>query len=164
MDHVGKRRASEKEPSSGNDGTGLDDEKDYIAEEEKETEGENTPSVRVKGIPEFAELRKPTFTERVALAWSTLRGTATQLPNRDELIRERYKKKTARQNHYGICLMITLIVQLVAINAFMWWLLRKNDWQVDSSIIIAFLTSVVAEVIGLVYAVVKATFDRDEEV
>lgn len=158
MDHASSGRASEEDPSA------EEGEKDYIAEEEKEAEGENTSPVGGKSNADFALMKKPTFPERVALAWSTLRGTAAQLPNRDELIRERYKKKTARQNHYGIWLMITLIFQLIAINTFMWWLLSKNEWQVDSSIIIAFLTGVVAEVIGLVYAVVKATFDRDEEV
>lgn len=158
MDHADNSNAPDEERSA------EDDEKDYIADEEKEAEGENTPPVGGKKIENFALVRKPTFAERFSSAWSTLRGTTAQLPNRDELIRERYKKKTARQDHYGIWLMVTLIVQLIAINAFMWWLLRKNDWQVDSSIIIAFLTSVVAEVIGLVYAVVKATFDRDEEV
>lgn len=140
------------------------EEVDYIAPEEKEKEGQETRPIGGRQGETVSGSKKPPLNERLSTAWRALKGKPAQLPDRDELIRERYKNKTARQSHYGVWLMVTLIVQLLAINAFMWTLLVKNNWNTDSSVIIAFLTSVVAEVIGLVYAVVRATFDRDEDV
>lgn len=158
---------SERKPSDCSDGSTLsgdDADEDYIAREEMVAEGEQTRPNRTVGNQAETRFagRRP-VKERFLAAVRAWKADPAQRPTREELKLERYQRKTARQNDYAKWLLATLICQLIAVNVFMWRLLGKNGWDVDSSVVIAFLTGVVAEVIGLVFAVVKATFDRSDE-
>ena len=104
------------------------------------------------------------WVDRLAVAWRVLRGREvgrriTEDP--DVLIRRgRARQENRWRNIYAFVLLAGMGVQVFFADMYILRYSEERDFQVDPSVIIAFLSSVVVEVIGLVLVITQSLFPR----
>lgn len=97
------------------------------------------------------------------------RGRSASDPTRNELENRRFKADTRNRNLYAGVLLVVLIAQLVAAH---WIMFRaatgphnpdQEGFYLSDQVLCVYLGSVVVEVIGLVYGIVRGIFPSKDE-
>lgn len=132
--------------------------------DEGEGQGNDLPPVPT-GDPAHSPEREP-FNRRVANAWKILRGKSiTQRITTDpeaQIRQRRLSSENRWRNIYAFALLTAMLWQIGNANVFFGHYARENDYDLDPSVIVAFLSAVVVEVIGLVLVVTRSLFPRDK--
>ena len=133
-----------------------------ISEEEKNTEG--THGIDETNFPTSFKEQNPSWMPGWLSKVFDRRPKKDHRPTREELEKDRYKADTRYRTIYAKTLLTILIGQLVVAHIFLYEIANgthKPDaegFYLSDQVIIAYLTSIVVEVIGLVYGIVRGIY------
>ena len=145
---------TDREPSRSTEG---------VADEGESKTGVDVPAEMTPTVE--VPLVRWTLFDRIAGALTVLRGRdvvrrITEDP--DVLIRRgRARQENRWRNIYAFVLLVGMGVQVWFADIYIMRYSEARDFNVDPSVIIAFLSSVVVEVIGLVLVITQSLFPRN---
>jgi hypothetical protein len=91
-----------------------------------------------------------------------IEGRRPPLESMDELERLKAKQKLGLRDKYAKQILVLLWVQIVAMNLiFVAYAHVGVDWKVPNSVMLAWVGSIVADLIGVVLIIVKYLFEDD---
>lgn len=148
------------------DGPGPSDPQSAFADE-----GESHANLPV--APPAATLNFPSaenpwsFRRRMSKAWRILRGRdiaerVTADPE-SRLRQARAHQENRWRSVYAFVLLVGMLGQVIFADVFFWQYTVHNEFRPPEGVVIAFLTSVVVEVIGLVLVVTQSLFPRSRD-
>ena len=105
------------------------------------------------------------FRGRVRRSWQVFRGKDVEQLTSDperSIRQARAHQENRWRGVYALVLLIAMTGQIVFADWVFFRFLTENSFHIESAIFIAFFTSVVAEVIGLVLAVTRSLFPNTD--
>lgn len=96
-------------------------------------------------------------------------GRRKQDPTREQLENGRYRADTRNRNLYALALLAILVIQLIAAHYVIYRAAvgphdpAKNGFYLSDQVLMAYMGSVVVEVIGLVYGIVRGIFPSNDQ-
>lgn len=100
-------------------------------------------------------------------AWRLLRGQGVEdiltADPAEQIRNARAQQDNRWRGVYAIVLLIGMSTQIAFADWIFWRFLVHNKYEIDSAIFIAFFSSVVVEVIGLVFVVTKSLFPSTDK-
>lgn len=136
---------------------------EIVADEGESKTGVDVPADLTSTLE--APVVRWTIFDRIAGAWGVLRGREvvrriTEDP--DVLIRRgRARQENRWRNIYAFVLLVGMGVQVWFADMYIMRYSEAKDFDVEPTVIIAFLSSVVVEVIGLVLVITQSLFPRN---
>lgn len=141
---------------------------------ENEDEGEShgseplTASMFSEQPSSFPDMKNPwSVRNRFKRAWEIVRGRDVRqqiFADPERSIRQaRAHQENRWRNIYAFVLLVGMILQVAFADWFFWTFAVENDFIIEPTIIVAFLSSVVVEVIGLVLVITQSLFPRGKE-
>ena len=133
-----------------------------ISEEEKNTEG--AQGIDETYFPTSFKEQNPSWMPGWLSKVFGRRPKKDHRPTREELEKDRYKADTRYRTFYAKALLVILVVQLVTAHYFLYKIANgphtpdDGGFYLSDQVIIAYLASVVVEVIGLVYGIVRGIY------
>ncbi|WP_408922364.1 hypothetical protein [Corynebacterium kefirresidentii] len=133
-----------------------------ISEEEKNTEG--AQGIDETYFPTSFKEQNPSWMPGWLSKVFGRRPKKDHRPTREELEKDRYKADTRYRTLYAKALLVILVVQLVTAHYFLYKIANgphtpdDGGFYLSDQVIIAYLASVVVEVIGLVYGIVRGIY------
>ncbi|WP_408918490.1 hypothetical protein ACKFRN_09265 [Corynebacterium kefirresidentii] len=133
-----------------------------ISEEEKNAEG--THGIDETNFPTSFKEQTPSWMSGWLSRVFRRHPKKEHRPTREELEKDRYKADTRYRTIYAKALLAILFFQLVVAHIFLYKIANgphqpdAEGFYLSDQVIIAYLTSIVVEVIGLVYGIVRGIY------